>query len=754
MSQSGRYLGRPVNPGTLSTLTGDTGGPISPIADNINIFGAHGINTAGNNATATIDVAINNAITLGDLSNITAGNDALTIHTGNISLIASNGVGNLNLPMTVSTGDAGVITQVLSGTPQRLMHTWGGATGGLTGNLFVGPLSGNFTLNTTNAFGCTGLGYATLQNLAGASSSDGNTAVGSTALNSLVNGRGNTIVGAASGNLLATSTPSNNDCFGNSCLANATSATSNCLIGNNSFLNATNPSFNTSLGVQSGKNCTGTESSNIFIGYQVGTLGDNHTVRIGTQGTGNGQQNLCFVAGINGNTVSNTALVAIDTTTGQLGTTSVSPIATSFVTDSGTATPSGGILNILGQHGLNTSGSGNTVDVAINNAITLGDLANITAGNDALAIHTGDITLSAANSVGNINLPATVTTGDAGIIKQVVSGTPTNFIHSYGIGTFVGLGAGNTTYTVANAGATTAIGRIALASFTAASGFNDGNTAVGEGALTLFQTGRANTVVGAAAGASLVSSSSGNTLIGANALNNATSGSNNTIIGFGAMATATPTGSSNIVIGQGSASHYTTGESSNIIINNLGVAAESNVIRIGTQGSSTGQQNTCYVAGINGNTVSNQALVTIDTTSGQLGTSVFSEAQTWTPTVVGSSTAGTTTYTAQIGHYTKIGSLVIVQFNVSYSAATGTGVLLIQGLPFTINNTTNSAPSGTIAINAAGLTWPTGSTTVALQGVGGTTEAIIFTYGSASAANQMSIANTSTQLMGTLMYYV
>ena len=59
------------------------------------------------------------------------------------------------------------------------------------------------------------------------------------------------------------------------------------------------------------------------------------------------------------------------------------------------------------------------------------------------------------------------------------------------------------------------------------------------------------------------------------------------------------------------------------------------------------------------------------------------EQGTWTPTVFGNTTAGTTTYVSQFGDYVKIGRSVTVRFKISYSAATGTGFLQIGGLPFT-----------------------------------------------------------------------
>lgn len=56
---------------------------------------------------------------------------------------------------------------------------------------------------------------------------------------------------------------------------------------------------------------------------------------------------------------------------------------------------------------------------------------------------------------------------------------------------------------------------------------------------------------------------------------------------------------------------------------------------------------------------------------------------TWTPTVVGTSTAGTATYGLQSGTYTRIGRMVYFQCELVWSGGTGTGNLRIAGLPFT-----------------------------------------------------------------------
>jgi hypothetical protein len=65
------------------------------------------------------------------------------------------------------------------------------------------------------------------------------------------------------------------------------------------------------------------------------------------------------------------------------------------------------------------------------------------------------------------------------------------------------------------------------------------------------------------------------------------------------------------------------------------------------------------------------------------------EEGTFTPTVVGTTTAGTATYSAQAGKYTKVGDLVTFTVYVSWSAGTGAGDLKINGLPFTVKNVGN-----------------------------------------------------------------
>lgn len=57
-------------------------------------------------------------------------------------------------------------------------------------------------------------------------------------------------------------------------------------------------------------------------------------------------------------------------------------------------------------------------------------------------------------------------------------------------------------------------------------------------------------------------------------------------------------------------------------------------------------------------------------------------AGSWTPTIIGSTTAGTQTYTTQVGSYTRMGRIVVAACRVTLSGTAGAvGNVLIGGLP-------------------------------------------------------------------------
>jgi len=157
-----------------------------------------------------------------------------------------------------------------------------------------------------------------------------------------------------------------------------------------------------------------------------------------------------------------------------------------------------------------------------------------------------------------------------------------------------------------------AVGGQALQSNT--TGFQ--NTANGSGALFSNATGFHNTADGFQA---LFSNTTGNhnTADGDFALHGNTSGNFNTANGAHTLVLNT-TGSSNIALGFNAGDNLTIGNN-NIDIGNVGIAAESNTIRIGTAGT----QIATFIAGISGVTVAGGVGVIVDST-GHLGTVVSS----------------------------------------------------------------------------------------------------------------------------------
>ena len=119
------------------------------------------------------------------------------------------------------------------------------------------------------------------------------------------------------------------------------------------------------------------------------------------------------------------------------------------------------------------------------------------------------------------------------------------------------------------------------------------------------------------------------------------------------------------------------------------------------------------------------------------------EEGTFTPSAVGSTTAGTGTYSTRTGVYTKIGRFVHVSIAIDWSAHTGTGNLRISGLPF-------SAIQNEVAnMFVNGLTY----TGTHLQPFLVGTE-IWLNQTSSGASDSYVPMDTSCQLFFTVVYYV
>lgn len=145
------------------------------------------------------------------------------------------------------------------------------------------------------------------------------------------------------------------------------------------------------------------------------------------------------------------------------------------------------------------------------------------------------------------------------------------------------------------------------------------NTFIGRNSGDISITGRNNTALGCGSLFELGATCASNTAVGEASLQQ-TTGSNNTAIGTGSLTQAI-SGNYNLAAGQSAGANYASSESSNICLNSNGVVSESNTLHIGN-GTGTGDQelNKAFICGINGNTVSNTMMVTIDSSTDQLGT--------------------------------------------------------------------------------------------------------------------------------------
>ena len=393
----------------------------------------------------------------------------------------------------------------------------------------------------------------------------------------------------------------------------------------------------------------------------------------------------------------------------------------------GIAAPITGVINVQANHNLNASaglpntGAANDIVYWTTNASTWGDLANITAGNSAVNAFTGDITITANNSVGNLNLPNTTSGGNAGIVTYGGTGYANRFVSNFGTNnTFIGRISGNNTLTTASAVSNVGIGLSSLAGLT--TGAN--NSCLGVQAGNLITTGSGNSFIGIASGL-FATTGSFNTGVGYIALNNLTNG--------------VTTGSFNTALGYIAGFNYTSSESSNILISNSGVVGESHIVRIGTTGSGNGQQNKFFVSSVRGITTdAADGIPVLVSSTNQLGTGDgYFASGTWTPVVTFGGGSTGITYTIQAGSYNKIGNLVFIAATLFFAKGSSTGAIIISGLPYTCTATVN--PEYDLAVTLGrGITAAAGFTYFHANVIDGTTTIQMYQDNTAGGiSNQM-----------------
>jgi hypothetical protein len=90
----------------------------------------------------------------------------------------------------------------------------------------------------------------------------------------------------------------------------------------------------------------------------------------------------------------------------------------------------------------------------------------------------------------------------------------------------------------------------------------------------------------------------------------------------------------------------------------------------------------------------------------------YNDGVAWTPTVSGSTSAGTGTYTIQVGYYSQVGNLIFATAQIVWTAHTGTGNLLVTNLPFACRNLANYNPES--IVNTINIALPGGTSRTAI----------------------------------------
>jgi hypothetical protein len=238
-----------------------------------------------------------------------------------------------------------------------------------------------------------------------------------------------------------------------------------------------------------------------------------------------------------------------------------------------------------------TSGSRN-VAIGVN-----ADQTNVT-GNENVCV--GHSARSGASLTGTVSIGYQA-------CRQLTSGASNTSV-GYDSSTNITIGANNVTigFESFSCGASstrnTAVGSHAMDGTNVVS---NNNTAIGYNSLAAINGADNNVCIGDSSGVAI------------------TTGNNNVMAGNAAFSVMT-TGTFNIGLGVSVGSALTGSDSSNILFSNAGSAGLSNTIVIGTQGTGSGQQDTCIIHGVTGVAVGTSSAVRVNA-AGQFGDSVSSK---------------------------------------------------------------------------------------------------------------------------------
>jgi hypothetical protein len=382
VSQAGVFLNSVLPPFVaVQTITGNTGGPVSPDgSDNINVVGdGTSIEITGNPGTHTLTVAItgttNHDVQVGNAS-------------GTLTSITNGTTGQV---LTASTG-ANPSWQNLPSITNSFPTDSGTA---IPSAGVLNIVTGNTSINSGSSVFFTGSGDTVTLSV---TDSLFNTIVGKGAGNSSLTGQQNVSLGYLAGNAI-------------------TSGSFNTIVGKGA-LGTTSGSYNIAVGELAGSSYISTESSNIVIG-NTGTVTENNTIRIGTNGSGSGQQSSCYIAGIAGVNVGSVATVVTEASN-QLGTAVITGgTGITVTTGANSIVISGSGSIVFTYTNVNTSpytvlitddylsvdSSGGAISILLPNAATLGKTYVIKDRTGSAAVH--NITVTTVGGLVDIDGAAT-----------------------------------------------------------------------------------------------------------------------------------------------------------------------------------------------------------------------------------------------------------------------------------------------------------------------------------------------------------
>lgn len=265
--------------GDLQTLTGDSGGAITPDgANNINIVGGAHITVSGDLPTNTLTINSDGEFAEefeADVGTATPALGKIFILGGdNINTSAAGDIVLINLNENITWPASGPGTGYIDIDGQVMMHTFD-ASGGNT-NIFLGPAAGNFTM-AAGAINNSALGTLGLASL---TTGNNNFAGGTNALSNLEDGIRNVAVGSAA----LQDAVSTEDCIaiGVSALQGATVQTKSIAIGTQAA--AQGPGFTIAIGTNAMLLNNAPVGQNVAIGDNVmlNNIDSEHTTAIGS----------------------------------------------------------------------------------------------------------------------------------------------------------------------------------------------------------------------------------------------------------------------------------------------------------------------------------------------------------------------------------------------------------------------------------------------------------------------------------------